>query len=417
MSVLRGRAVFVMSVWLVGACHGNDQGLPSRPTTLPVPGGSAGAGPVPQGIPTFPGYGGSPADAAPASDGSVAADAQLAVADGGPGDGAPAALGSVPGNPEGACAVPAEGMAEDVSHPTTVVGTGTRESCTADAFVDAVARGGVITFDCGPDPVTITLARTAKVFNDKGPKVVIDGGGKVTLSGGGKVRILYQNTCDQAQVWTTDHCQDQDQPQLTVQNLTFADGNARGQGPNGGGAIMAFGGRLKVVRSRFVGNSCDDGGATIGGGAIHAEGQFQNRPVYIVSSTFGGAPGAGNRCSNGGALNGFTVNYVILNSLLTDNQATGSGSLPPRKGTPGGGSGGAIYTDVGSFALSVCGTKLLDNSANEMGGAIFFNSDTGVLTIQDSLLSHNPSKGTPSPSLPGVHVIGRDPRITNSRLE
>jgi len=80
-------------------------------------------------------------------------------------------------NPEATCDVPAEACPADVSHPTTVVGTGTPASCTSDAFVDAVARGGVIMFDCGPDPVTIALERTAKVFNDTGPEIVIDGGG------------------------------------------------------------------------------------------------------------------------------------------------------------------------------------------------------------------------------------------------
>jgi hypothetical protein len=61
-------------------------------------------------------------------------------------------------------------MLEDVSSPTTVVGTGTAASCTADTFIAAVAAGGIITFNCGPDPATITLTKPAKVFNDKGPK-------------------------------------------------------------------------------------------------------------------------------------------------------------------------------------------------------------------------------------------------------
>ena len=55
------------------------------------------------------------------------------------------------------------------------------------------------------------MTATAKVFNDK-PDVVLDGGGLVTLDGLGARRILYQNTCDPAQVWTTRHCQDQDAP-------------------------------------------------------------------------------------------------------------------------------------------------------------------------------------------------------------
>jgi hypothetical protein len=97
-----------------------------------------------------------------------------------PQDGPPA------GYPDGHGSVPAEGQAEDVSSPTTVIGDGTPASCTGDAFVAAVAKGGVITFNCGPDPVTIVLSTTAKVFNDRGTKLVIDGGNKVTLSGGGK---------------------------------------------------------------------------------------------------------------------------------------------------------------------------------------------------------------------------------------
>src|SRR5581483_99338 len=56
------------------------------------------------------------------------------------------------GNPDAGSSVPAAGQAEDVSNPTTVVGTGTPVSCTGDAFVAAVAKGGVITFACGPDP-------------------------------------------------------------------------------------------------------------------------------------------------------------------------------------------------------------------------------------------------------------------------
>ena len=73
-------------------------------------------------------------------------------------------------------------------------------------------------------------------MNNTGPEIVIDGGGKVTLSGAGQRRILYMNTCDQAQVWTTSHCQNQDHPRLTVQNLTFHDGNSTGQTIDGGAA-------------------------------------------------------------------------------------------------------------------------------------------------------------------------------------
>ena len=95
--------------------------------------------------------------------------------------------------------VPKAARAVDTSHPDHVIGNGTPASCTSKKVVRAVAKGGVITFACGPDPVVITMRRPAKVVNTS-RRVVIDGGGLVTLSGGGKRRILYQNTCDQGQI-------------------------------------------------------------------------------------------------------------------------------------------------------------------------------------------------------------------------
>lgn len=148
--------------------------------------------------------------------------------------------GPAAGNPDGHCTVPGEAMPADVTSPRTVVGTGTAASCTGAAFVDAVAKGGVITFNCGADPVTIELDQTAKIVNDTGPEIVIDGGNKVTLSGKGQHRILYMDTCDQAQKWTTSHCQNQDEPHLTVQNLTFVDGNSKGETYDGGGGGAIF---------------------------------------------------------------------------------------------------------------------------------------------------------------------------------
>ncbi|HEU4422585.1 MAG TPA: hypothetical protein VFR67_08590, partial [Pilimelia sp.] len=208
------------------------------------------------------------------------------------------------GNPGGRAAVPPEARPVDTSRPTRVIGNGTPASCTSAAVVRAVAAGGIITFSCGPAPVTITMQATAKVRNANGPVIVLDGGGKVTLSGGGRRRILYMNTCDPAQGWTTSHCQDQDHPRLTVQNLTFAEGNSTGETAEGGGggAIFVRGGRFKVVNSRFVRNRCDRTGPDVGGAAIRVLSQWRGQPVYVVSSTFGGAPGQGGACSNGGAL-------------------------------------------------------------------------------------------------------------------
>jgi hypothetical protein len=322
----------------------------------------------------------------------------------------------------GRCVVPAAGGPEDSSKPTEIVGTGTAASCTGEAFVQAVAKGGVITFNCGDAPITIVVPRTAQVFNNKGPKIVIDGGGKVTLSGEGKRRILYQNTCDESLVYTTPHCQNQDHPQLTLQNLSFVDGNAKGETKEGGGggAVFVRGGRLKIINSKFFRNVCDDVGPDVGGGAVRVLSQFDNQPVYIVGSTFGGKPELGNVCSNGSGLSSIGVSSTVINTVFSHNRAIGRGANPAKSGTPGGGSGGAIYNDGNTFRLSLCGVVMEDNHANEGGGGIFFvsNDRSGTLAIQDSMLRRNKSDGFETNGLPGIFVLAKEaPSVVNSTVE
>ncbi|MFG2037122.1 hypothetical protein [Dactylosporangium sp. NPDC048998] len=324
------------------------------------------------------------------------------------------------GNPDGHAAVPQEAQAADTSSPTWILGDGTPAGCTSEKFVAAVAAGGTITFNCGPDPVTIVVKETAKVRN-RSPKVVIDGGGKVTLSGEGKRRILYQNTCDKAQEWTTGHCQDQETPALTVQNIAFADGNSTGDKTEGGGggAIFVRGGRFKAVNTRFVRNRCDDTGPDLGGAAIRVLSQYHNQPVYIVGSTFGGASGQGGVCANGGALSSIQVSWVVLNSVFSYNSAIGKGANPARSGTPGGGSGGAIYCDGDNFTVRLAGTLIEQNKANEGGGAVFFvsNNRTGTMSIEGSTLRKNPSAGFETSGFPGIFFLGaKPPSVSSSTL-
>jgi hypothetical protein len=329
------------------------------------------------------------------------------------------AEGPAAGNPDGECSVPNEGLPVDTSQADNIVGDGTAASCTADAFVDAVARGGLIRFDCGPDPITITLDRPAKVRNDASDDVVIDGGGKVTLSGGGTTRILYMNTCDENQVWTTSHCDNQATPRLTVQNLTFVDGNSKNEDEyDGGGAIWVRGGRFKVINSRFFGNRCADTGPDVGGGALRVFSQFDGQPVYVVGSTFGGAEGLGNVGSNGGALSSIHVSWNVINSVMSHNQAVGNGGNPAEAGTPGGGSGGAIYNDGNTMTLSVCGTRIEHNEVNAYGSAIFFvsNDHSGSLLVEDSIIRDNGGGGWNV--LPGISMHEDTDRETiNSIIE
>ncbi|HEY2603859.1 MAG TPA: hypothetical protein VGI67_20030 [Thermoleophilaceae bacterium] len=309
-----------------------------------------------------------------------------------------------------AVTVPRKAQAVDTSRPDRWVGTGTARSCTSRAVVRAVARGGVIRFRCGAGPVRIVMRQTAKVVNSSS-RVVLDGRGLVTLSGGGKRRILYQDTCDRRQLWTTSHCDDQATPRLVVQNLTFADGNATGAtyDGGGGGAIFARGGRLKIVGSTFVRNRCDAAGPDLGGGAVRALSQYHQQPVTIVRSTFSHGV-----CSNGAALSSIGVSWSIYNSAFTDNRAIGRGANPSRPGTPGGGSGGAVYTDGNNYRVLIAGTKMAHNHAREGGGAIFFvsNDRSGVLEIRSSTLRGNPSDGFETD--PGIYFLGRDQVVSHS---
>ncbi|MEA2180745.1 MAG: hypothetical protein QOG77_4042 [Solirubrobacteraceae bacterium] len=295
------------------------------------------------------------------------------------------------------------------------VGQGTASSCTSAAVVAAVRAGGTIRFSCGPRPVTIRMRATAKVHNTR-RAVVLDGGGKVTLSGQGRHRILYMNTCDRSLVWTTPHCQDQATPSLVIRNLTFRNGNSTGEDMDGGGggAIFARGGRLRIERSTFIGNRCDRQGPDLGGGAVRALSQYQDLPVEVIDSRF-----TGNVCSNGGALSSIDVSWNVTGSRFNRNRAVGHGANPARRGTPGGGSGGAIYNDGDRYKLTITNSRLIGNHAAEGGGAVFFvsNDRTGTMAINDSVLERNPSEGFETRGLPGIFFLGAaPPAVTRSVL-
>jgi hypothetical protein len=275
--------------------------------------------------------------------------------------------------------------------------------------------------------VTILLTSTAKVYNDKGTKLVIDGGNKVTLSGGGTTRILYMATCDKAQVYPPGpgDCNTNPGVELVVQNITFIDGSAKGisdatNNGGGGGAIHAQGGSLKVVNSRFFNNVCDDLGSDVGGGAIRkldylvAPGAGPARPVWIVNSTFGGGANLGNSGANGGALSSIGVSWNIINSLFSENAAVGHGANSGQ-----GGNGGAIYNDGNEIVMNITSSLLENNTANEGGSAVFFvsNDKSGSITITDSITRNNPRGTFETANLPGFYVIAKAPaNVVNSQI-
>lgn len=265
---------------------------------------------------------------------------------GGPTDGAMQQDAPLPPPPKAVCTDPAKAV--DTSKPASVVGTGTPASCTDAALRAAVAAGGIITFSCGPDPASITVASEIPV----GKETVIDGAGKVTLSGGKKSRILHITSA-----WNVAT------PLLTVQNLGFVDGfttdvlNTK-ETKQGGGAIFQDGGSLTVINCTFAHNQCASTGQDVSGGAINGQGVGT---LIIVGSTF-----SNNSGSNGGAVGTQAENVTVVNSTFANNSATGTG------GNPGnGGDGGGLTYDGQKNSLTLCGDTFSGNQANAAGGAIF----------------------------------------------
>lgn len=331
------------------------------------------------------------------SGGTTTRDAGTTVSDGG--------IGSA-GNPNGSCSagVPAGGQPVDVSSPTTVVGTGTPQSCTFTALNAAVVKAGIVTFDCGSAAVTIPVTATMKLSIKT--NTVIDGGNKVTLDGGHAVQILsFPGTDYQV-----------NETRVTLQHLALVNGKtnptemippppagmtacSQGYDDGEGGAIKLNDGNLTVIDCVFTGNQAAPLGPDTGGGAIYIEGSKHG--ALIVGSTFTNNSGA-----NAGAVGALQSELDIYNSLFEDNTATGHDANNNDTSMTmctvmnngqyeigSGGNGGAIYGDGVSFNITLCGDAVLNNAAgkNAFGGGLFFTSDDfkGILTITDTTMTGN----------------------------
>jgi hypothetical protein len=305
------------------------------------------------------------------------------------------------GNPNGSCSagVPAKAQAVSTASPTAVIGTGTAASCTFGALQTAVTAGGVITFNCGPDPVTIRVTATLNVPNNK--NTVIDGGRKVTLDGGGTVQIMR---------FYSGNYKANDNG-LTLQHIAMTGGKttptaaiptapapcSQGYNDGEGGAVYMRDGYLVVVDSIFTNNVGAPLGPDTGGGALYVLGSKGG--VWISGSTF-----TGNHASNAGAVGGLQSEVNIYNSLFRDNKATGhdANSQDPsmcsainnnQNEIGSGGNGGAIYSDGEGVNLILCGDAVLNNAAGTkaFGGGLFFTSNDfgGDLRITDTTMTGN----------------------------
>ncbi len=249
------------------------------------------------------------------------------------------------------CAAPIQPVA--LSSPTVVT------SCTRAGIQAALDTGGQISFDCGPNPISIPIDLTLQL----NPTVdtTLDGGGLVTLDGLNQNRILHKD-------WHNPSLGD---ITVTLQNIRLINGKAPSGGSTGdhsGGALAAGhpGTRVHIINATFENNTTRDTATTDNqGGAIFVHNSYE---TVISGSVF-----QANLAGNGGAFGGIATGLVVFNSRFTGNQAVDS--------TSGGivrGYGGAIHLDgvsnsynpASNNRMHVCGSLFENNTSIRGGGAL-----------------------------------------------
>ncbi len=297
-------------------------------------------------------------------------------------------------------ALPAGATPVDVTNATSVVGTGTADSCTFSQLNTAVTKGGIIKFNCGPGPTTIAVTATMNLPTNK--DTVIDGGNLVTLDGGKAVQILNFNHQDFMV----------NEVRVTLQHLTLTNAKttpkeviptapapcSQGFNDGEGGALYMRDGNLTVIDCTFSGNQAALLGPDTGGGAIYILGSKHG--ALIVNSTF-----MNNQASNAGAVGGLFAELDIYNSAFTNNKATGNGANSNdstkcsainngQNEVGSGGNGGAICQDGGNATnVILCGDTITGNAAGTgaFGGGVFMTSNdwSGTIAISDTTITGN----------------------------
>lgn len=286
----------------------------------------------------------------------------------------------------------AMGMVTPV-HADAVIGTGTPDSCTteaaANALSSAVAAGGVISFNCGPELVEIVVNTNA---TDQ--TVVVNGGGLVRLSGHRERQIFF--------VFGSGN--------LTLNDLWLINGDAS----QGGGIYVDSAAQVTINRSSLTSNV-----ASGGGGGVYNRGT-----LTINSSTLG----SNQTSSAGGAIYNDNGSVTLNDSYLVSNQAlngggvfTANGQLTiQRTGIRGsivGANGGGLYiagptqitnstfsnnrASSGGGLYSAANTTVLNATFNEnradLGGAIFRSG--GAFSVKNTIVAGSLDRNGVNPSL------------------
>ncbi|HLY29346.1 MAG TPA: hypothetical protein VKQ72_23575, partial [Aggregatilineales bacterium] len=178
-----------------------------------------------------------------------------------------------------------------------VVGTGTPDSCTDDAFDAAVKAGGSITFNCGTAPVAINVLKEKDVTGS----VNINGGGKVTLNGRNRARLFRVATG----------------ATLTLQELTLAyaaaNGAGNGDGGGNGAGVLNEGGTVVITDTTITASRAEEGG-----GAVYNKG---TGTISLIRTTLSNNTAG----TNGGGLGNEAGQVMLANVTFSGNFAANKG--------------------------------------------------------------------------------------------
>ena len=92
--------------------------------------------------------------------------------------------------------------------------------------------------------------------------------------------------------------------------------------------------------------------------------------------------------------------------------------IPPRAARQAAAAARAIYNDGNTYVLTIAGTVMTNNNANEGGGAIFYvsNDRSGTMSIANSTLTHN--KSGKFQNYPGIFFLGAHaPTFSHSTIK
>jgi hypothetical protein len=277
------------------------------------------------------------------------------------------------------------------AHAAGVVGNGTPASCTRNAIAAALVGGGNVTFNCGANPVTISIGQTLEF---SGSNATIDGGGLVTLQGVAGVRIIRHFTWGVGNPST-----------LTLRNLTLTGASISGVNEAANGAAVISQNQsanfpqdiptLNVENVTFTNNTSTLTGLSgsplawdFGGGAIYSIAGIVN----ISNSRF-----VNNR-SNGGT--GGAVHMLLASINIRDSHFEGNVATILNAGNTSSGYAGALYVDGADFrgggGVTILNSTFINNRAANQGGAMYFNlypSRRDFLTIDGSRFVGNIASG------------------------